>query len=240
MKANKNLVPIAFVAAVAWLPGASASAAILFGESVDIVETNNFWYRKLESPFAIAGFNEEQNVTLDRDIFTQPINSWDDDVSADGTTFIVDEDWGTIAAGTTVSSHVVYLYNRPPISGTNKLERRAIVKFDSPILGFMGDLYWLGKTNDLFAPEPTPFSYMEQIGLDRPNRISLENRDDIVKILDPTTIEVDFGNYNGVDPLRVITEAVAPVPEPLTIVGSGTVLGVGAILKRKYAKKAKI
>ncbi|MEQ9485776.1 PEP-CTERM sorting domain-containing protein [Coleofasciculus sp. F4-SAH-05] len=49
-------------------------------------------------------------------------------------------------------------------------------------------------------------------------------------------LDVHFTNRSSIDPLRVITVAT-PVPEPLTILGTGTALGIAPLLKRAYSKK---
>jgi hypothetical protein len=202
-----------------------AKALILFNQSSGIQEANNFWYNPIQkSSTYLLAFNEEQNVKLTRDIGIQESpdniqNLWD---NLNLTKFL--------KKGMTISSHLIYLAKLPQTPGRINLE--ANVSFDGRIVGFLGDFRLFHPINDLFAPGalntgPTGQSLEGVGGFLTP---------DIVTLLNPNSIRLNFSQHSGIDPLRVFT--VEEVPEPLTILGTGLALGMGMILKRKSLKSA--
>ena len=51
---------------------------------------------------------------------------------------------------------------------------------------------------------------------------------------------VDIGDFNGTSALEISNAQTEPVPEPLTILGTGVAAGFGLILRRKRSKKQTI
>lgn len=215
-----------------------AEALILFESSLGIKQTNNFWYKNKfsteKSNTKILAFNEAQDVTLTRNIGIQESpdnigNLWD---NLNLTKFL--------DKGMKISSHILYLSKNT--STTGRVNVKADVSFSGRIVGFLGDFRLFKPINDLFAPGalnngPTTQQSLEGVGgFLTP---------DIVTLLNPNSIRLNFSQNSGIDPLRVFTVEEIPepstfkpeeVPEPLTILGTGLALGMGMILKRKSLK----
>jgi hypothetical protein len=213
-----------------------AKALILFDQSSGIQEANNFWYnpRPQRSSTSLFAFNEEQNVKLTRDIGIQesPDNN---NICPVAPYSIICNDWDNLnltkflKKGMTISSHLIYLAKLPERPG-RRIYLEANVSFDGRIVGFLGDMRLLEPINDLFAPNATHGSGDSLEGVVRRN----PEHHDIVTLLSPNSIRLNFTQHSGLDPLRVFT--VEEVPEPLTILGTGLALGMGMILKRKSLK----
>jgi hypothetical protein len=218
---------------VAVLTAYPSNAAIIWESTTGQIE-------KLDSPIWLSGapikrslqaFDEEQNVVLPRDIQISIPNYWDNL-----------SDLNVISQGTRVSSHFVYFRNK---SREGRNEVRATITFDQPIIGFMGDPTLIYPTNDIFFPnaldkyktiDPGPGVWrstdgtLEGLGGNLPaDTVTITGDRDNV-------LQVHFTSRSAVDPLRVITQAPA-APEPLTILGTGTALGLAPFLKRAHSKK---
>ena len=220
---------------VAVLTAYPSNAAIIWESTTGQIE-------KLDSPvwldtgaprkMSFLAFDEEQNVVLPRDIQISIPNYWDNLSDLD-----------VISQGTRVSSHFLYFRNPVPWEGRNEV--RATITFNQPIIGFMGDQALIHPTNDIFFPnaldkyktiDPGP-------GVWRPTNGTLERLGgnlpaDTVTITGDRSnvLQVHFTSRSAMDSLRVITQAPA-VPEPLTILGTGTALGLAPLLKRAHSKK---
>lgn len=211
------------------LPLAALSATVLAAHSADaaiigttgqieILDTPGWLLDKLPSSMSLQAFDEKQNVVLPRDVQISDPTNWDKLFDLD-----------VIPQGTRVSSHFIYL-NNPRNAG--RIEARATVTFDGPILGLMGDPALFLPTFDIFFPDAPPESFrgtLDEFG----TRDSATIRGDRGNVL-----ELYFTNHSVTDPLRVITQAPA-APEPLTLLGTGTALGIAPLLQRAYSKKKK-
>ncbi|NJL54832.1 PEP-CTERM sorting domain-containing protein [bacterium] len=221
---NKFLVS-GTAALVGLTSATSASAAIVWGNSTGVLEARNFWYQNggVQRSLSILGFNEEQEVLLNRDVSTQMLNEWDDL-----------DNLIPIAAGKKVSSHMLYFTS--PSSSLGRITASATVVFENPILGFVGDFRLFRPDNDLFAPGanwngPGVISSLEEQQSWTPL--------DAVTLLDDRTIQLEFTTQSAIDPLRVITlaQSTESIPEPLTVLGTGVGLGFGVFFKRKLSKR---
>ncbi|WP_107667325.1 PEP-CTERM sorting domain-containing protein [Cyanothece sp. BG0011] len=218
----------------------SARASILWGQSQGILEVDNFWYDSDDNPWynevtpslSIVGFDEEQQVTLDRPIGYQTLNEWDNITNL-----------SYLEPGLVVDSHMVYLAKtRREYEG--RWEASATIKFSGIIVGLIGDSRLLYRDNDLFAPDQnndpqTWHSLGPEYGwsLEEPGGFL---PGDVVTILDQQTIRVNFTTHSALDPLRVLTlSPTQPVPEPLTILGAGSAIAIGGFFKSKVKNKAK-
>jgi len=174
---------------------------------------------------SFLAFDEEQNVSLPRDIEISDPTNWDKLFDLD-----------VIPQGTRVNSHFIYFRHSQRNSQQKRLRltARATLEFSGSILGFMGDPALINPTNDLFAPN----SITSLSGLGTLDEVIASNPRDMATITGSrgNILEIDFTNHSSIDPLRVIT-AATPVPEPLTLLGTGTALGIAPLLKRAYSKK---
>ncbi|MBP0016430.1 MAG: PEP-CTERM sorting domain-containing protein [Cyanobacteria bacterium SBLK] len=160
-----------------------------------------------EDPEFMLGFNEKQNVLLTENLAV---------------------DRGIIAAGTRVSSHMIFV-NTP---GNQVLHLDNVLwEFDGTILGVMSDRNGrleaassdlLGADNTLY---PGSFGLRGMEGLP----------DDVYFGVGTDTLDVSIGVSEPGDWIRVVTVASEPVPEPasiLSLLAVGT-LGGSSLLKRK-------
>ncbi len=170
---------------------------------------------------SFLAFDEAQNVVLNQDIQISDPTNWDRLSDLD-----------VIRKGTRVSSHFIFWKNPTPNQGLRQAQ--ATVTFDKPIIGLMGDARLVLPTNSLFFPND-PGLIRFNTGLDEPPLPR-----DLATIVGNKSniLELDFKTYSGIDPLRVITLAT-PVPEPLTLLGTGTALGIAPLLKKAYSRKQK-
>ncbi|MEQ8757748.1 MAG: hypothetical protein RID09_30115 [Coleofasciculus sp. G1-WW12-02] len=167
-----------------------------------IWESTTGQIEKLESPFwllddysatprktFILAFDEAQNIVLPRDIQISDSTNWDKLSDLD-----------VIPKGTRVSSHFIYFWNPNPSQG--RIEARATITFDEPIIGLMGDRGLIVPTNDLFFPNDRGVSAIGT--LDEPPLPR-----DIANITGDrgNVLEVYFTNHSQMDSLRVITQA---------------------------------
>ncbi len=192
--------------AVAGLP-CLAPAAIVFENSVQTLPAANFWYSKLEkSDTHLLAFDEAQRVALPNGkLEVQVLNQWDD------TDHLVEV---ALSPDALVSSHMVY-FQKAASKEREKLV--AEVEFDQPVIGFLGDGYLFGVSNQWFAPNTT-----HRQPAAKPNTWSLEEEMswtplDRVTLLTPTRIRIEFTNHSAMDPLRVYTLAEGKA-EPMPVV----------------------
>ncbi|WP_373479522.1 PEP-CTERM sorting domain-containing protein [Geminocystis sp.] len=220
----------------------SANALILFNSSSsNVQQADNFWNKSTtflpeQNDNKIFGFNEVSNITLPRNIgiqesFQNIQNRWDTRWNTTNNTGFSQ----FIQQGMRISSHMIYWSST---GGPSLKTIQADIYFSGIILGLVGDFRLFTLDNDLFAPNRilttrnTPTT-----GLEGVEKIDGNLPVDIVTLLAPNAIRLDWKTYNGVDPLRVYT--LESVPEPLTIMGSGLGLGFGFLFKRKSKKMAK-
>ncbi len=156
--------------------------------------------------FAMQGFDEKQQLTL-------PV-----DISVDD---------GTIAAGTVVSSHMIFLNTGPGNSRKKNIHLNVLWEFDGDILGVMSDAW--GKleiaSSPILGADGTlyPLSPFGARGLEGGDSYTISGQ----------TLLVSMRVSEPGDWIRVITAAREPVPEPATmfLLGSGLVL-LGAMKSR--------
>jgi hypothetical protein len=160
----------------------------------------------------MQGFDEAQGVVAPTDFFV---------------------DGGTIAAGTVVNSHMIFLNS----SGGTRIEHLDVTwTFDATILGVMSDVggtleaatsSFLGAAGTNYTvpiAEAAPFS----------NR-GLEGGGDAYSFLSPNQLQVSMVVTEPGDWIRVVTEAaVVPVPAGLPLILTG--LGALAIARRARRK----
>ncbi|EAW33248.1 Ig-like domain-containing protein, partial [Lyngbya sp. PCC 8106] len=150
-------------------------------------------------------FNEAQDIILSQDIEISNPQDWDDL-----------NNLGTIAAGTVVDSHFIYMKN----DTGSRQTFTATFTFDNPIIGFMADDELFGNASS----EQTLNNNDELVGyrarviqdgntLEGPNSGLPE---DTVKIsgANNNILEVTFTSQSAVDPLRVITLDSGTVTNP--------------------------
>lgn len=191
-----------------------ASAAINFEKSRELGRAPNFWYHPIErSDTRILAFDERQGVVIPTGMIeVQRLNRWDDIAALDRIS----------TGGAPVDSHMVYL--KRATRGPGRVTASAEIEFDAPILGFVADDRLFAATNPLFAPAPT------HNAAPGPDRWSLEEKQgsiplDLVTVLTPTRIRVDWTNESATDALRVFTArlpAAAPGPVRLLFAGSSS------------------
>lgn len=126
-------------------------------------------------------------------------------------------DQGIIAAGTTISSHMI-LFNRA--SGSASVNASGGVSFSGDVLGTMSDLNGalLDASDYLGAPGTTYQSGFSNRGLESNDSLTLVPTDSVL---------FSFNVSQPGDWVRVITEAPAPVPVPAA--GALLLLGLGAL-----------
>lgn len=176
----------------------------------------------------VLSFNEQQNVTLSEDVMV-----WD---GFDRSKAKIDPNV-LIPTGSFVSSHFIFF---DPPGGRHFWE--GTIDFDSEIIGIVGRRGQFSPTRNLLGLADTTYDMtgVSALGLDT-NR----TRDDITDVVsfegNTLSFYITAGNL-GLDPLRVITngsQVTAAVPEPLTVLGTGTALGFIPVLKRAYSRKQK-
>ena len=189
---------------------APSEAAILsVGDGGKIINApasvfNNAAQGGFEDPDFMLGFNEKQNVLLTENL------------AVDG---------GTIAAGTRVSSHMIFM-NTP---GDGMLDLDNILwEFDGIVLGVMSDRQGLleAASNPLLSNPGTayPGSFDAR---------GIELMEDFYSGVGTKTLDVSLKVVEPGDWIRVVT--VSSVPEPASILGLLTiaVLGGTSMLKRQ-------
>ncbi|MGB3405688.1 MAG: hypothetical protein WBA77_23615, partial [Microcoleaceae cyanobacterium] len=171
----------------------------------DIVEVDplNLWQTNTKIAYSWGSsdsflqiFEEEQDVTLSRDITLSNPQDWDQLNNLD-----------FLSAGTTVDSHFLFFKN--PTPGTERIVT-ATITFDQPIVGFMGDPQIINPTNDLFLSYSVqPLNNGGTLDVGAPSN-------DVVEILgeNQNILQVTFENTSAVEPLRILTSSNAVIPEP--------------------------
>ncbi len=164
----------------------------------------------------IFGIIEKQSVVLPKSV-----ELWDK-FDKDTSNFNV-----TIPQNTIVSSYLFYVSAPGPQPGTDQaFEWSGQIIFDTPILGIVSRQW--RSTHQLVALDNTEYHYGG--GLDGH---PLEKFRDVVTFED-NVVNFFVSARTGSDGFRVITSGspVTPaVPEPLTILGTGTALGFIPLLK---------
>ncbi len=222
----------------------------------------NFWYNSLNRSTSILGFDEEQDVVIPeyedgRKVYHQRLNEWDN---------INLDDLLVLEPGMKVDSHLLYFVKPPEIPRNKVIYAEATVKFDSKIVGFIGDSrlfyddnenfryrdwysfdssggsvsgdYVVG--NDLFAPGYTHDP-------NYPGLWTLEEEGygplDKVEFLDEsmTTIKLTWSLRGAIDPLRVITLTPIESNQPIQPVPEPlTLLGAGSAIAMGGFFKSKL
>ncbi len=154
--------------------------------------------------FHEQAFNEQQNVLLGANL------------AVDG---------GSIAAGATVSSHMIFL--NTPVGAGNASDLQ-VWTFDGAILGVMSD--------QSGTMEAASSSILGATGTTYPGSFTCRGMEsnDWYQIIGPNQIEVYMQVSEPGDWIRVVTEADPAIPEPgtLLLLGSG-LLGLVGVKKRK-------
>ena len=186
-----------------------------------IVDGNRF------ESLSMQGFDEKQNVTLDQDFFVS--DGWNEENRSNSEVLI--------PTGTLVSSHFIF-------ADTPTRSRRiwsGEITFDQNIIGIIARRN--SFTNDasstrLFGLETTSYN-LNGRGLDTSTNYPALN--DIVSFDGNVLSFTISAGGSTIDPLRVITHGsqVTSVPEPLTILGTGTALGFIPLLKKASSRKQK-
>ncbi|MEQ9359211.1 PEP-CTERM sorting domain-containing protein [Coleofasciculus chthonoplastes] len=181
---------------------------------------------------SVFAFNEKQNLRL-----TQEIRLWDGYVPSDFEGGVGRQPTPpnlTISSGTLISSHFIFV--DPPGTSLAGSKWDGTITFDSDILGIIPTIRTvngLDATHALLAPEDTQFGRLGYNGLDN-----------IIDTLSfsGSTLTFSLWTADGMDPFRVITHGnqVANVPEPITLLGTGTALGFVPLLKQAYSRKKKV
>ena len=207
---------------------------------------NNSGFEVPEVSSNIRAFNEKQNIILPRDIkIAKPNDNYvqneffaniDPDKSQlDDSNLAYDWDASrsnmpVLSQGILLNSHFIF-FSR--LGGRGRQFARAVIEFNTPIIGFI-DTRHSDLTNDIFSTTQyniTPGRTLEGLGWE-----DVETRD-YVKVLEdnPRILEIEFSTFDAFEGVRVLTQAssIQQVPEPLTILGTLTALGFGAMFKRK-------
>jgi len=239
---NKNILlrslPVA-AASVAVLAAHPSDAAIIGGSA--ILENKGGEVVELEildpppsrvelnaiNSLNVLGFNEKQNVILPQDVLA------DDgfDFSKESTSPNV-----LIPTGTLVSSHFIFF---DPPTANRRVRWSGQVTFEQDILGIVVRRNAHRNTNGILGLEDTSYN-LGGLGLDIV--LAFDRLEDIVSFEDNVLSFSITTGPTGLDPVRVITAAspVTPaVPEPLTILGTGTALGFIPLLKKAASGKQK-
>lgn len=186
-----------------------------------IIDTNRF------ESLSVQGFDEKQNIALDQDSF---VSDGFNEPNRSNSTVLIPK-------GTLVSSH--FLFFDPP---SIRVVWSGEMTFDQEIIGIStsrGEFTNDNSRTRLFGLETTSYNL--------PGRALDSNPGGPVVLRDMVSFDGNVLSFNisagstSIDPLRVITRGneVTSVPEPLTLLGTGTALGFIPLLKRTYARKQK-
>jgi hypothetical protein len=186
----------------------------------------------------VHGWNERQDVTLDRDIYVDLIHPGVYDHNSDLGYF----NQYRIASGSVVSSHLLYFDPKNPY----RVEGVSFV-FDAPIVGIIvaSDRFFTANHNftdyfldtDFLGNPLTlyPTTHFDDRGLE------LNQFDDFTFSVSGDRLYLNWGASTPGDQIRVITARppspeVNPVPGPpaiLLALAGGASLGVGRLLRRR-------
>lgn len=187
----------------------------------------------------IHGWNERQDVTLDRDIHVDIVHPGVFDHNNDLGYFNQDK----IAKGTVVSSHMLYFDPRNPTRVEN-----VVVVFDAPIIGiivdsdrffdaghnftdYFMDSDFLGNPDSLY-----PTTHFEDRGLE------LNQFDEFTFSVSGNRLCLNWTASTPGDQIRVITAqspgapGTSTVPAPAGLVlalGGGATVGLGRLIRRR-------
>jgi hypothetical protein len=208
---------VAVMVMILGIPGQSAAlllsgTSLIDGTARDIIEAPE--YILDDSPgatnFQQQGFNEQQGVTLTRDIQ-------------------VDNDW--ISEGTSVDSHMIFL-NTPEGQGG----ARDIVEwiFDGLILGIMSDITGMleGASTDLLGHPDSEYPPTQPDGSLYVCR-GLEKGTGDGYMFSGNTLTLNIGVSEPGDWIRVVTKSAIPEPGTMVMLGMGLLGFVGLRLKLK-------
>ncbi|EAW33952.1 Ig-like domain-containing protein, partial [Lyngbya sp. PCC 8106] len=193
-------------------------AILSFTGQAKEIDINDFWlndatgssaykYSSWWAPGAnsLQFFNEAQDVTLSKDIKINDPQDWEDL-----------NNLGTIAAGTVVDSHFIYMKN----DTGSRQTFTATFTFDNPIIGFMADdkLFGNASSKQTLNNNDELVGYRARVLKDG-NTLEGPSSglpEDTVKIsgANNNILEVTFTSQSAVDPLRVITLDSGTVTNP--------------------------
>ncbi|MDA1277179.1 MAG: hypothetical protein O2960_24475 [Verrucomicrobia bacterium] len=183
------------------------AAEIVWDKSVNVAPAPNFWYGPiLGSDTQILAFVEKQGVVMPSGrLEVQRLNQWDDIEGMDTREL----------GGARIDSHMVYFDKAT--KGLGRVTLSAEVEFSDRIVGFVADDRLFAVTNPWFAPNPT---HQEA------PRWSLEEKSsgtplDVVTLLSPTRIRLQWTNESATDALRVFTSRDALPASALQVTASG-------------------
>ncbi|MEQ9237512.1 PEP-CTERM sorting domain-containing protein [Coleofasciculus sp. E2-BRE-01] len=183
-------------------------------------ENGNIFVRPNPDPNRdVLGIIEKQSVLLPRDISV-----------LDGFNEQKDRPNSIITKGTLVSSYLFYF--NPPGGDEPRFDWSGQITFDATVLGLVGGfrVHWPHTTN--------------VVGLDNTEYVfasAIDPRDEVISF-ENNVLTFDVSSKSGLEPFRVITSGnpvIPSVPEPLTLLGTGTALGFIPLFKRAYSKKNK-
>ncbi len=184
----------AAVLALAALVSAPAQAEIVWDRSLNVAPAPNFWYEEIQSSDTqMLAFTERSGVTLPSGYLdVQRLNRWDDVENLDRRN----------VGEARIASHMVYFDKAT--KGRGRVTLVAEVEFADPIVGFVADDRLFAATNPWVAPAPT------HKAAPAADRWSLEEKQswtplDVVTLLSPTRIRLEWTNESATDALRVFT-----------------------------------
>jgi hypothetical protein len=237
---NKNILlrslPVA-AASMAVLAAHPSEAAIIGGSAtvwntretigtLDVKVLNSpppIVYNGLSESQSVQAFQEKQNVIISENINVK-------------TGFGVGTQSVLVPVGTLVSSDFVF-FDSPGSGGVNRHFWEGEITFDQEILGIIANRNSFTPTTTLLGLEDVTYNF-DGRGLDfnkgtGPFADSVTFNGKVLSFSISTAV---------IDPIRVITAgspATQAVPEPLTILGTGTALGFIPLLKKAASGKQK-
>lgn len=201
-------------AALMSVSGPNSSA----GTAAAIIAAPTFAQNSMRAHTGQLGFDEVQNLTL--------LSALDTDAGI-----------GTIASGTTVSSHMIFL-NQP--DGINTVLTHFGVEwtFTAPIIGVMSDMNGdlEAASNSILGAVGTTYEApFFARGLEVNNGTGLG--DDGYQLIDPFTIRVGMLVTQPGDWIRVVTAAPVPVPAAvwMFMTAIASLFGIGWVRRRGTA-----
>ncbi|NJL54831.1 PEP-CTERM sorting domain-containing protein [bacterium] len=199
-------------------------------ESVDVVVSNNLPTNVSsgfsESPLLQMFIEKSRQGTPCRCLDNKP-NNWEQLESK-------------VSAGTRVDSYFIFLDGLPPeyVSesdpnlwrNSRRINAFATLQFEENILGVIGNDRQLLETRNLLGRPSVTYDNRPNRQLDANDSIFIRGNGECESCI----IDLSFLAFDGMDPLRVITESSysEEVPEPLTVVGTGLAVGFAYLFKK--------